>query len=66
MKIKYDPKADALYVRLKQGKISRTKGEDGHLADYDQRGNLLGFEILNYSKQGFPLTEQIKLAIQKA
>jgi len=51
MQKKYDKIADALYVRIKKGKVFKTKEEDTWLVDYDKSGNILGIEILNYSKQ---------------
>ena len=51
MKIKYDTTADALYITLKKGRIARTKEAGAYLVDYDKKGGLLGFEVLNYSKK---------------
>ena len=51
MQIKMDITADALYIKLKKGKISKTKNKGDYLVDYDKKGNLLGFEILNFSKK---------------
>jgi uncharacterized protein YuzE len=50
MQIKIDTTADALYIKLKRGKISKTEDCGDHLVDYDKKGNLLGFEVLNFSK----------------
>ncbi len=50
MQIKIDTTADALYIKLKKGKISKTEDRGDHLVDYDKKGNLLGFEVLNFSK----------------
>ena len=35
---------------LKKGKVSRTENKGSYLVDYDKKGGLLGFEVLNYSK----------------
>ena len=51
MQIKMDINADALYIKLKKGKISKTKNKGDYLVDYDKKGNLLGFEVLNFSKK---------------
>jgi uncharacterized protein YuzE len=51
MKIKIDATADALYIKLKRGKISKTENMGDHLVDYDKKGSILGFEILNFSKK---------------
>ena len=51
MKIKYDKKADAKYISIKKGKINYTKrNNDWLLFDYSKRGDVLGVEILNASK----------------
>jgi uncharacterized protein YuzE len=51
MKIKYDKKADAKYVSIKQGKITHTKKEqDWLLFDCAKNGDVLGVEILDASK----------------
>ena len=49
--MKYDKSADALYITLKKGKVSKTKERSGYLVDYDKKGDLLGLEILHYSKK---------------
>lgn len=47
----FDQAADAVYIRLKRGKAKKTisKGEN-FLIDFDHKGEVLGFEILQYSK----------------
>ena len=51
MEIKFDTKADALYIRLKKEKVYRTMStKDNYLIDLDKKGNVIGIEILNYSK----------------
>ena len=51
MQIKVDTTADALYIKLKRGKISKTKDRGDYLVDYDKKGSLLGFEVLNFSRK---------------
>ncbi|MBI2639778.1 MAG: DUF2283 domain-containing protein [Candidatus Sungbacteria bacterium] len=52
MKIRYDKEADAIYIRIKSAKIKKTvKIEADILADFDEKGNTCGIEILNASKQ---------------
>lgn len=51
MKVKYDPKVDALYIDLAKGKYERTrKISDVVLVDEDERGKILGVEILDAKK----------------
>jgi uncharacterized protein YuzE len=49
MQIKIDTRADALYITLKQGKIAKTENKGDYLVDYDEKGGLVGFEVLNFS-----------------
>ncbi len=52
MNINYDRIADALYIQLKKGKVRKTQEVSEYLLhDLDQKGNLLGVEILCASKQ---------------
>ncbi len=62
MEIKVDAIADALYIKLKKGKVSTTKDKGGYLVDYDKKGDLLGFEVLNFSKK-VPLSERESVSI---
>lgn len=59
-KIRYDPEADAAYVKIKSGTISDTieVSEDMFL-DVDSRKHIIGLEILNFSKKKINLNELI-------
>ena len=51
MKVKYDPKIDALYIDLRDGKYDRTKKvTDEILVDVSKEGKVLGIEILDASE----------------
>lgn len=51
MKMKYEKKADAVYIELAKGKYSRTrKISDAVLVDEDIKGRPLGIEILDATK----------------
>ena len=57
MKISYDPKADALYIKFQEGSAARTrKVEEGLLVDVDENGRLFGIEILGM-KGRIPIPE---------
>ncbi|OGM26543.1 hypothetical protein A3D00_03510 [Candidatus Woesebacteria bacterium RIFCSPHIGHO2_02_FULL_38_9] len=48
MKIQYDKKENAVYLELAKGKYNRTrKVTDSVLVDEDERGKILGIEILD-------------------
>jgi uncharacterized protein YuzE len=52
MKITYDKMADALYIYLRKGKVAKTKKVTSRLLiDVDKKGNVLGIEILDVSRQ---------------
>jgi uncharacterized protein YuzE len=51
MQIKHDALADALYIKLKRGKVAETKEEGPYLVDYDKQGKVLGIEVLDYSEK---------------
>ena len=52
MKISYDPKVDAMYIRFKNGKYDHTKKiTEEILVDVTSEGKVLGLEILDAKKQ---------------
>ena len=52
MKISYDSQADALYIKLQEGKfIENKEPEDGLILDIGKNNSLLGIEILDASKK---------------
>lgn len=52
MKITYDPKVDAMYIRFKSGRYDHTKKiTDEILVDVGKKGEMLGLEILDAKKQ---------------
>ena len=54
MKVKYDSDADAMYISLMDGKVSKTKPADDYvILDYDEKGNVIGIEIL-FVKERMP------------
>ncbi len=62
MKIKYDKKADSLYIAFSKTKTKKTlQQSEGFLVDLDQRGGVVGIEILNYSKKN-PDSEKLKVS----
>lgn len=63
MKIKYDKEIDALYIGLKRGKVSKTIERDkSFLIDLDEKGKVVGFEVLNYSKAVPQKTERLSIS----
>jgi uncharacterized protein YuzE len=47
MKMKYDPDADALYIKVKNDKVNHTKEIDSNtVVDFNKEGEMIGLEIL--------------------
>ncbi len=47
MKIEYDQEVDALYIRIQEKAVARTKElEDGINLDIDEDGKIIGLEII--------------------
>ena len=52
MKIKYDKALDILYIRFNDEKIEESDSEKpGVVLDFDGKGSIVAFEILNASKK---------------
>ena len=52
MKITFDKEADAVYIELNRGEFSSNKKiDDDTIIDLDEKGNILGIELLNVSKR---------------
>ncbi len=63
MRISYDPRADALYLRFQEGAVRRTrKVEEGVLVDLDENGRLYGIEIIGM-KGRIPIPELGKILV---
>lgn len=62
MKIKYDPEADAMYIRLKESKVHHTKEVDENtLIDFDSTGQVIGVEILFVRERNPNLLKELKI-----
>jgi uncharacterized protein YuzE len=52
MRFRYDPEADALYIRFQEGDVGETDEVfPGVMLNVDNNGNLLGLEVLNASSK---------------
>ena len=71
MNINYDKVADAIYMTLRKGKVSKTvEMEDRLVVDVDKKGNILGIELLDAGNQlqknmrnGIPVKVSSKLSL---
>ena len=68
MKITYDPKVDAMYIKLNEkASYHRTKKvTDDVLVDYSKTGGVIGVEILDASKNAVLPKLQEKITLQPA
>jgi len=64
VKISYDQKADALYIKLQDGAPLRTRRvEEGLLVDLDEAGRLVGLEIIGM-KGRIPIPELGRIILE--
>ncbi len=64
MKIEYSKEADAIYVYFKEDFVAKSKEiEDGVVIDFDEKGQLIGIEVLDVS-QRFSLSDIVNVNIE--
>jgi len=64
MKIEYSKEADAIYVYFKEAFVAKSKEiEDGVVIDFDEKGQLVGIEVLDVS-QRFSLSDIVNVNIE--
>ncbi len=55
MKVRYDEKSDAVYIKFKEGKYFESdEVKEGVILDYDRKGKIIGIEILDASRYMLP------------
>ena len=66
MNINYDNVADAIYIKFGSGRVDESNEiKDGIILDYLEGGEILGIEIIGFSKRKIDLNELIKLKIDE-
>jgi len=56
--VKYDRAADSLYIKLKEGKVVESdEVAPGVILDFDEKGEVIGVEIVEFSKRRIDLSE---------
>ena len=64
MKIEYSKEADAIYVYFKEEYVAKSKEiEDGVVVDFDEKGQLIGIEVLDVS-QRYNLSDIVNINIE--
>ncbi len=62
MKIRYDPEADAMYIKINESKVEKTKKIDKNtLIDYDKQGKVIGFELLSVKENNPNLLKELQV-----
>lgn len=60
MNINNDSVADAIYIKISSGNVLESKAiKEGIIVDYMEDGEIIGLEILDYSKREVDLNEII-------
>jgi uncharacterized protein YuzE len=56
--IRYDPGADAIYIRIKEDEVAESEEiGSGIIVDYNNKGEIVGIELLEFSKKKADLGE---------
>ena len=64
MKIEYSKEEDAIYVYFQEEFVAKSKEiEDGVVIDFDEKGQLIGIEVLDVS-QRFSLSDIVNVNIE--
>ncbi|MBI3585316.1 MAG: DUF2283 domain-containing protein [Nitrospinae bacterium] len=64
MKIEYSKDVDALYIKLREAKIADSRDiEEGVTIDLDEKGHIVGIEILDASERLKP-AELLNISIE--
>ncbi len=67
LKVSYDRVADALYIRLREGKVADSvELNEGMIVDLNERGEIVGLEIINFSKSGVDLDKIVREGVESA
>ncbi|MDP7457549.1 MAG: DUF2283 domain-containing protein [Candidatus Woesearchaeota archaeon] len=61
MKLRYDPEADAMYLKFKEDSVALTKEIDPNtLLDFNEGGEIIGVEILFVNERNPALIKELK------
>ena len=64
MKIEYSKSVDALYIRLRDAKVvDSTDIEEGVTVDLDEKGHIVGLEILDASEK-LDISDLVNISIE--
>ena len=58
--VKYDRVGDVLYIKLRDDKIADSdEVVPGVIVDYNEKGDIVGIEVLRFSKRGLDLSKLV-------
>ena len=64
MKIEYSKDVDALYIKLREAKITDSRDiEEGVTVDLDENGHIVGLEILDASER-LDISDLVNISIE--
>jgi uncharacterized protein YuzE len=64
-RVSYDSVADALYIRVRDDRVADSLEVDsGLIVDFNKRGEVVGVEILNYSKSNVDLDRVVREGLE--
>jgi len=64
-RVKYDPLADALYIRVRDGDIvDSIEVRENLVVDFDKNGEVIGIEVINFSKSKIDIGELLMKGIE--
>ena len=64
-RVSYDPVADALYIRARDDKVvDSLEIDDRVVVDFNEHGEVVGVEILNFSKSNVDLGRVVREGLE--
>lgn len=64
MKVKYDEKADVLYIEFKDTTVTTKRLDQDIAIDYDAKGEIAGIEVLSASKRFKPKEKPPRITLE--
>jgi uncharacterized protein YuzE len=64
-RVRYDPLADALYIRVRDSDIvDSIEVRENLIVDFDKNGEVIGIEVINFSKSKIDIGELLVKGIE--
>jgi len=63
--LRYDRSVDALYIKLKEDRVAESdEVAPGIIVDYNERGEVVGIEVLQFSKRNIDIKKLVTEGIE--